>query len=330
MKITILGAGATGGHFALRLAQAGHEVSVIARGATLEAIRARGLQMRVGDSLHTVPVRAEADAGVLGAQDLVLVGVKATQLGGVVDSLAPLCGPDTQVIFPQNGLPWWYGVGIDGDRLPATWPGRALAPRFLRVLAPEQLIGGSIYSANQLDAPGLIRNSSPELNRLDLGSVVPGGGDRVAPIRSVFAAAGIEAPEVADIRAVIWRKLFANMCGSLVALITGSPSSVNRRDPMLAALYHRSVGEALRIAAAHGYDLHASTDPVAMLARIPEHKPSILQDYEAGRPMEIGQIALAPLAFAQVAGVDVPILSTICALATRLAEDRGLYVPEEG
>lgn len=323
MKITVFGAGATGGHFAARLAQAGHDVSVVARGAHLEAMQRDGLTFVSGDERVTVPVRAEADAARIGVQDVVLVGVKATGLAAIADALRPLVGSDTLVVFPQNGMPWWYPVGLTRTPPAPDWQGFALADTFLSYIRPEQLVGGSIYSGNEVMEPGVVRNTSPEFNRLDLGPVPQEGGADVTPLRQAFRETGIEAPEVPDIREIIWRKLFANMSGSIIALITGNRTSVNRTDPALGAIYRRSVAEGVQIAAAYGYDLSVDVD--AMIARIPEHKPSILQDYEMGRPMEIAQIVLAPLAFARAAGLDTPVLQTNAALATRLAEDRGLF-----
>ncbi|MDF0596592.1 ketopantoate reductase family protein [Psychromarinibacter halotolerans] len=324
MKVTVFGAGATGGHFAVRLSQAGHDVSVVARGAHLEAIRSNGLTLLAADDRATVKVRASADATEIGVQDVVLVGVKGAGLAAITQALRPLVGPDTRVIFPQNGMPWWYPVGLTTTPAPPDWADFSIGAGFLDYIAPGQLVGGSIYSANELDAPGVVRNASPGHNRLDLGAVVP-GGDGVEDLRRAFRDAGIDAPDVPDIRAVIWRKLLANMSGSIIALITGNKSSISRKDPALGAVYRRAVGEGMAIAAAYGYDLADTVDVDAMLKSIPEHKPSIRQDFEAGRPMEIGQILLAPLAFARQAGVDTPVLDTLAALAQRMAEDRGLF-----
>lgn len=328
MKIAIFGAGATGGFFAARLAASGHDVSVVARGEHLEAIREHGLTLISGDTRSTLPIRAEADPLALGEQDVVIVGVKATALSATADALPPMVGRETLVVFPQNGMPWWYPVALSGKPPTPELPDFRLADRFLNFISEDQLVGGSIYSANRLDGPGVVCNTSPEWNRIDLGSVGLSPVPRLSDLRAAFTASGIEAHPCHDIRSVIWRKLLANMSGSVIALITGNRSSIVRRDPDLQTAYRRVVSEGLNIAAAHGYDLAADVDVDAMIARIAEHKPSLLQDYEAGRPMEIAQIMLAPRAFARSAGVETPVLDTLAALAARMAADRGLFAPE--
>jgi 2-dehydropantoate 2-reductase len=326
VRICIYGAGASGGHFAVRLARAGHDVSVIARGPHLAAIREKGLQLRSGDEVLSATVAAGEKPGDLGPQEAVIVATKATALPVIAAQIAPVVGKDTLVIFPQNGMTWWYPVGLPAQHpAPPAIPIFDLAKPFLAAMRPDQVIGGIIYSANEVEAPGVIKNNSPTHNRLEIASIAAlsrGRTDRISELRASFESAGILSPDPGDIRAAVWTKLVNNMSGSTIGLATASPSDGARKDPALAEIYCRVMREGLSIAAAHGYAL--DLDPKRMLARLLDHKASILQDYEQGRPMEIAEIVLAPLAFARSARIATPTLDTIAALVTKLAKDRGL------
>ena len=324
MRICVLGAGATGGHFAHRLARAGEEVSVVARGPHLAAIRARGLGLVTDGAPDFVEVATSEDPGELGPQDVVIVGLKATGIPTVAPLLAPLVGSGTLVLFPQNGMPWWYPLGLHETPFPLPdLPIFRAGAELSQLLAPEQVAGGVIYSANELAGPGIVRNTSPERNELSLGPVAGGETEAVGRLRDAFEAAGIGVPGAPDIRLAMWRKLLMNMSGSTLALVTGNRSSIAREDPRLAELYARIMAEGSAIAGAWGYEV--DLDPHAILPRLPHHHPSILQDYQQRRPMEVGEIVLAPAAFARAAGVPSPSLDAIAAIVTRLAVDRGLF-----
>lgn len=324
MRICILGAGATGGHLAWRLAGAGHEVSVVARGAHLDAIRARGLGLTDGGETVFRPVAASDDPAAFGVQDAVAVMVKATGMAAMPPLLAPLVGPQTVVYFPQNGMPWWYPVSA--TPLPHPLPDlpvfRLTAP-FQALLAPEQIAAGTLYTGNEVREPGVVFNSSPGANALTLAAVDPAGEPRAEALRAAIDAAGLRATRPPDLRAAMWTKLLQNMSGSALALATRNRSSISRLDPRLGEIYLRIVAEGNAIAAAWGHPV--AIDGAAVLARAPHHRPSLLQDYEKGRPMEIGEIVLAPAAFARAAGVPCPSLDAVAAIVARLAIDKGLY-----
>lgn len=325
MRICIYGAGASGGHFAVRLALAGHDVSVIARGPHLAAIREKGLQLRSGDAALSATVAAGEKPDDFGPQDVVVVATKATALPAIAAQIAPLIGKDTLAIFPQNGMTWWYPVGLPSRHpVPPALPIFDLAKPFLAVMRPDQVIGGIIYSANEVEAPGVIKNNSPTHNRMEISSIAAPlhGRADVEALRQTFESSGILSPDPGDIRAAVWTKLVNNMSGSTIGLATASPSDGARKDPALSEIYRRVMREGLSIAAAHGYAL--DLDPDRMLGRLLNHKASILQDYEQGRPMEIAEIVLAPLAFARAAKIATPTLDTIAAIVTKLAKDRGL------
>lgn len=323
MRICVLGAGATGGHFAYRLAHAGHDVSVVARGQHLAAIRDRGLGFVSGEETGFVPVAASDDPSDLGPQDAVIVGVKATGLASVSPLLPPLVHDDTLVLFPQNGMPWWYPVG---ETLPHGLPDLPIfriGTAFLDFLKPGQIAGGSIYSGNEVREPGVVFNSSPGRNFISFSELVPEGKAATDRLLAAFDGTGLEATRPPSLRGSMWRKLLQNMSGSAIALATRNRSSISREDDRLRAVYTRIIGEGNAIAAAWGHPV--DIDAAEVNAKIAHHRPSLLQDYEQGRPMEIGEIVLAPAAFARAAGVDCPALDTLAGIVARLAIDKGLY-----
>ncbi len=325
MQFCIYGAGASGGHFAIKLARAGHDVSLIARGAHLAAIRENGLHLQTGGEVMTAKLAATDDPRALGPQEIVIVATKATALPSIATQIGPLIGEDTLVIFPQNGMTWWYPLGLASHcPKPPELPVFELAKPFLAAMRPDQVLGGIIYSANEIASPGVIKNNSPEHNRLEFAQLSGPASDRLSAIRQVLEGAGIISPVPSDIRAALWTKLLNNMSGSTIALATRGTSDAVRNDPALSEIYCRVVREGLSISAAHGYPLADRMDPERMLARLIHHKPSLLQDYEAGRPMEIAEIVLAPIAFARAAEIATPTLDTLGAIVGKLARDRGL------
>jgi 2-dehydropantoate 2-reductase len=325
LRVCVYGAGASGGHLAVKLALAGHKVAVVARGEQLEAIRLRGLTLVAGERGSTVHVQASDSPAEFGLQDVVFVTVKTTSLPAIIDGLEAVVGPDTLVAFLQNGMCWWYPNGLPLDRpAPPDVPIFRLGRSFLKLLRLERVIGGTIYSANEITAPGIVRNTSPDHNRLAIGSIVPGRDRILEPMRAMLEGAGIPTPVVGDIRSAMWTKLMVNMSGSAIALATENKSSISRRDAALAEIFRRLVREGTDIAEAHGYPLRDSVDPDRLLAQLLDHKPSLLQDYERRRPMEIAEIIEAPLVFARAQKVATPTLDALAAIVLRRARDRGL------
>jgi 2-dehydropantoate 2-reductase len=168
-------------------------------------------------------------------------------------------------------------------------------------------------------------NSSPGRNSLTIAAIDPSGAgaEAVEALRRAVDGCGVTATTPDDLRTTMWTKLVQNMSGSTIALATGNRTSMSRQDPRLGALYARIVNEGKAVAAAWGHPV--DLDPAAMLARAPHHRPSLLQDYEQGRPMEIAEIVLAPTAFARAAGIDCPSLDAVAAIVARLAIDKGLF-----
>jgi 2-dehydropantoate 2-reductase len=259
MRCCIVGAGAIGGHLAVKLRRAGHEVAVIARGPQLAAIRAAGLVLEQGGEALHADVRAAESASEVGVQDLVFVTTKATALASIAPLLPPLVGEATQVAFIQNGIPWWYPLGLPAAApRPPQLPVFALAERFLAFLRPGQVLGGVIFSANEVLRPGIVRNNSPVgANVVELGALDDADSAPLRAARGALQEAGIAAPAVEEIRASVWRKLVGNASSSSLAVASGNPMAVPD-DAALQETMLRMLRECLQVAAASGYDVATS------------------------------------------------------------------------
>ncbi len=310
---------------AARLAAAGHDVSAVARGTTLAALREHGLTLRVGGETVRVQIKASDKASDLGPQDVVLSAAKATAPTMLAEGLVPLLGRDTAVIFAQNGIPWWYDISLSPDRprspdLSHLDPDGALRS----AIAPERIIGAVIQSSNEMVEPGIVQNESPANNALLVGEIDDRQSTRIAMLRETLQAARIGSPGVPDIRLALWRKLMVNASASVLSLITGSRLPIVRDDAYIGDLFERVARDVIAAAGAHGIDL-SSFDPAQFRKGPQNHMPSIRQDYDRGRPMEIDAIVMAPGLFARAAGIDTPSLDAVAAIARRMAIERGLY-----
>ncbi len=322
MRICIFGAGAVGSHFAVRLALAGHEVACVMRGAHLRAVQAKGLTLRVGEAEFHASVTASDNPAMLGQQDLVISTLKATSVGSLAEGLPPLLGADTPVVLAQNGIPWWYDIGLPKDHPPP--PDLSFldpGARLRAAIGKARIIGGVIFSSNEVVAPGVVAGLSPDRNRLVIGECNDRASDRIGALRATLEAAKLESPPVAQIREAIWSKLLTNMSLSVLCLLTGQTARGLRDDPVLQDVIPRLVDEANLIAQAYIPEVKR----VTRNAPAPNHKPSILQDYELGRAMEIDVLVRAPAAFARAAGLSTPMLDLIAALAMQKARDKGLW-----
>src|SRR6201996_6676197 len=322
MRICIFGAGAVGSHFAVRLALAGHDVSSVIRGPHLAAMKTNGLTLRVGDQKFHAPVKASDDPAALGPQDLVISTLKATGIASLASGLKPLLGDDTPVIFAQNGIPWWYDIGLPAGHpappdLSFLDPGGAL-----RAAIPKpRIMGGVIFSSNEVVEPGVVANLSPERNMLLIGECDDRASERIGKLRAALAEASIASAPVAKIRETMWSKLLTNMSMSVLCSLTGQTARGVRDDPALQEVIPRLLDEANSIA----QSCYPEVKRVTRTGPAPDHKPSILQDYELGRAMEIDVLVKAPAAFARAASLQTPMLDLMAALAIRQARDKGLY-----
>ena len=317
MQVCVYGAGAVGGHIAARLAASGNDVSVVARGRHLKAIRENGLKLLRGDETIVARVSASDKAADFGPQDFVLVTLKANALGAFAGACAPLLGPRTAVAFVQNGIPWWYAREI--ERLD---PGGKLA----RAVATERILGGVAYSANDVVEPGVVLNHVPNSNMIVIGSAGKHDG-RAGQLRSLLEKAGLSSPPVEDIRQAIWSKLVINLGTSSLCTITGANIAEIRSDARLKELAARLGAEGKAIAHALGVAIERAPQRPGggQTSGLIQHKPSMLQDYERGRPMEVDAQLMAPLALARQKGVATPTLDLAAALVAHKAAAKGLY-----
>jgi 2-dehydropantoate 2-reductase len=322
MRICVFGAGAVGSHVAVKLALAGHDVACVMRGAHLQAVKANGLVLRISGTDYRADVQASDNPAALGPQDLVISTLKATSVGSLADGLQPLLGPETPVVLAQNGIPWWYDIGLPADHpQPPDLSFLDPAGRLRAAIGKERIIGGVIFSSNEVVAPGVVEGLSPDRNRLVIGECDDRGSERISALRATLEDAKLESPPVAQIREAIWSKLLTNMSLSVLCLLTGQTARGVRDDTVLQDVTPRLLDEANQIAQHY----IPAVKRVTRNAPAPNHKPSILQDYELGRPLEIDVLVRAPATFARAAGLSTPMLDLIAALAIQKARDKGLY-----
>ena len=324
MRVCVYGAGAIGGHLAVRLAKGGADVSVVARGAHLAAIQRSGLTVHTDKGELRARVMANDDTAALGPQDAVLVTVKAPSLPSVAAGIAPLLGPDTAVAFVMNGIPWFYfhGIGgaLEGRRLPKIDPDDAL----WRTVGPERAIAGVVYAASEVIAPGVIEleNANP---RVVLGEADGRESQRVQAIAAHIEAGGMQAPVSTRIRDEIWNKLLGNLGNGPLCVLTQVSMQELFKNPLAAETALRVMQEAQAVANALGAHPSGNHDKRIAHSRGIDHKPSILQDLERGRPMEIDGIFDAPLELARMVGVPTPTLDLLVAMIRVRARAAGLY-----
>jgi 2-dehydropantoate 2-reductase len=325
MRITVFGAGAIGGYLAAKLGLAGRtDLSVVARGAHLEAIRAGGLRLIEDGRETAVPMRAAAQAEELGVQDYVVLALKAHSLGPALDQIAPLLGEGTAVVTMQNGVPWWYfhklGGPLEGARLRAADPGGLIWER----LGPERVIGSVVYPAVEVDAPGLIRHV--EGKRFSLGEPSGEKSERVTRLAEELVAAGLQAPVRNDIRSEMWVKLWGNLSFNPISALTGSTladivaDEGTRSVARAMMLEAQAIGESLGVRFLIGVDRR-----IKGAGDVGAHKTSMLQDLDRGRPMEIDALVTAVQELGRLTGQPTPAIDMVLALVRRLAIERGCY-----
>ena len=312
MKVCVYGAGAIGGHFAARAAKGGGEVSVIARGANLVAIRADGLRVLADDDEFCEGVVATDDPATLGPQDVVIVTVKAPALPAVAAGIAPLLGPDTRVVFAMNGIPWFYfhghGGELDGMRLPRIDPDDAM----WRAVGPERAVAGIVYSACVVSAPGTIAVSGP--SKLILGTPDGHASPTTESLAVLFREGGLGIDIAADMRHAIWRKLLLNLFTGPLCLVAQSNIRDMIAEPAAETASRACLAEALAVARAMGHEITIDADRLVAGLHGMTHKPSVLQDFELGRPMEIDAVFDAPLQLARRKGIATPTLDLLVGL----------------
>jgi 2-dehydropantoate 2-reductase len=324
MKICVYGAGAIGGLMAAWLARSGNEVSVVARGAQLDAIRRSGLRVRSNGAVESFAVKADGDPRQFGPQDCVLVTVKAQSLTDVAESITPLLGPDTTVVTAMNGVPWWFfdrlRFGDGRERLESLDPGGKLT----RAMPTERIVGCVIHLAASTPEPGLISHNMGR--KLILGE--PGGKNtaRTKRIADALKEAGFEIIVTGAIEKEFWVKLLGNVSFNPVSALTVSTADRLIQDRQVKDYMINIMREVLAIGRAVGVD--ADIDPEAridMARALGKFKTSMLQDLEAGKPLEIDGLLAGTLEIARKAGVKAPYTESLFGLIKARAQATGQY-----
>ncbi len=323
MRVAVYGAGATGGYLGARLALAGVDTTLIARGPHLEAMRRDGVRLLVeGEELVARPF-CTGDPAEVGPQDFVIVALKTHSAPRVVDLMQPLLGPRTAVVTAQNGVPWWYFHGVGGKweglRLESVDPGG----RQWRGIGPERAIGCVVYVASEIAEPGVVRHLSG--NRFTLGEPSGRTTSRVRAISRTLASAGVQAP-VRDIRQEIWLKLWGNVSFNPISALTLGTLDVVATEPGTRSVARAMMEETREIAARLGIELRMDIERrIDEAVAVGAHRTSMLQDLERGRTMEIDALVASVQELGRLVGAPTPAIDIVLALVRQRAAVAGLY-----
>ncbi|MEO8679834.1 MAG: 2-dehydropantoate 2-reductase [Vicinamibacterales bacterium] len=321
MKIVIAGAGAIGGYIGARLANAGADVVLFARGPHLRAMQERGLRVTSAEGDFAVKPKVTGDLAAIGKADVVFLGVKAHALTALAPTLTPLFGPDTIVVSTQNGIPWWYFQGIGGEleglRLERVDPGGVIAA----AIEPRRVVGSLAYFATDIVEPGVIRHI--EGNRISFGEPDGTKSERARAIAEALIAAGFRCPVTPRFRHEIWVKLLGNVAFNPISALTGGTLEELVRHPDTSRLVRELMVETEAVAGKLGIELPISIDQrMAGAEKVGAHKTSMLQDLEAGRPMELEAVVGAVVELGDRLGVPMPSTRAVYACARMLNDKR--------
>ena len=326
MRICVFGAGAIGGYMGVKLAEAGADVSLVARGPHLAAMKSNGLRLIEETSETTVSPIASDDPEELGVQDYIIVTLKAHSVPGVVSKMAPLIGPNTTVVSGVNGVPWWYfhGVGgvLEGTRLASVDPGDAQWNGF----GPDKVLGCVVYPAAEVVKPGVIKHI--EGNRFSLGEPDGSKSDRAVALSKALMSAGLKAPVRPKLRDEIWVKLWGNLSFNPISALTHATLDVLCTDPGTREVARGMMVEAQEIAEKLGVkfpiDVQRRIDGGAAVGA---HRTSMWQDLDQGRPMEIDALVKSVQELGVLTKTATPTIDTVLALTQLRAKTAGLYHP---
>ena len=324
MKVCIFGSGATGGYMGVELARAGAQVSLVARGAHLQAIRENGLKVLTGEEEHVAHAPATDDPQELGPQDYVIIALKAHSIPGAVESIAPLLGNDTAVVTASNGIPYWYfhehGGALRNTVLQSVDPGG----KQWQFLKPERAIGCIVYPATEVVEPGVVKHVYG--NKFPLGEPSGERTERVEKLSSLLTTAGFEAPVLDQIRDEIWLKLGGNLCFNPISALTHATLDVIAADAGTRAVASAMMTEAQIIAEKLGVRFRVDIERrINGAGRVGAHKTSMLQDLERGRPMEIDALVAVIQEMGQLTATPTPTIDTVLALVRQRAKIAGLH-----
>jgi 2-dehydropantoate 2-reductase len=323
-RICIYGAGAIGGFLGVQLARAGADVSLVARGAHLAAMRSDGLKLLIGGEERVAHPRCTDDPSELGPQDYVIVTLKAHQISGVLDAMKPLLGQESAIVTAYNGIPYWYfhrhGGSLEGTTLEAIDPGA----RQWRVLGPERGIGCVVYPATEVVAPGVIKHDYGD--RFPIGEPSGELTPRIERLSALMTGAGFRAPVLDNIRDEIWLKLWGNVCFNPISALTHGTLDIIASDPGTRAVSRRMMLETQTIAEKLGVQFRVDIERrINGAGAVGAHKTSMMQDLERGRPMEIDPLVTVVQEIGRLLDVPTPTIDTVLALVQQRATIAGLY-----
>jgi 2-dehydropantoate 2-reductase len=321
MKITVIGAGAIGGYVGAKLALAGEEVSFIVRGLNLETIRSRGIKLVMSDGSEHVAthVRATDDYAAVGAQDLVILGMKAHQVAAVAHEVPKLFGPETVVVPMQNGIPYWYfhehAGDYQGHRIVSVDPTGVIGEK----IPAARVVGCVVYPASELIAPGVVQHI--EGDRFPVGELDGTSSARVRRVSECLIRAGFKAPVLDNIRAEIWLKLWGNLTFNPISALSRASLADICQFPLTRTLAAAMMTEAQSIAHKLGITFRVPLEKrIAGAEKVGHHKTSMLQDVEARRPLEIDALLGSVVELGRLTDTPTPHLDTVYALTKLLAK----------
>ena len=314
MRIGIVGAGAIGGLIGVPLARRGHDVSVLARGATLQALRAGSWTIERRSVVDEARVRASDEAAELGVQDTIVIAVKGPSLAAAARALEPMLAPETAVLPAMNGVPWWFLLEGGGSLPPTALASADPDGSIARTIALRHVVGCVVHASAYVSAPGRVVHQAG--NTLIIGEPAETKSQRVAALAGVFADAGLDIVQSENLRRDIWYKLWGNMTMNPISAIVRATSDTILDDDLVVAFMARVMEEAREIGRHIGCDINESVEARMDVARnLGAFKTSMLQDAEAGRPLEIDSIVAAPQEIARLLGLATPNLDTLLGLS---------------
>ena len=330
MKVCIYGAGAIGGWIGAHLAQTGHEVSVVARGANLEALQKNGLQCvqtQAADATLKVNVKVSAQPVDLGPQDLVIVAVKAPAMADVAQGIAPLLGPNTMVMTAMNGVPWWFFQGFGGTLQGTTLNTIDPEGRIAKAIPAHHVVGCVVHASCSMDAPGVVRHHFGQ--GLILGEPAEQSGqvsERVHQLVADLQAAGFTASASVQIQKDVWYKLWGNMTVNPISAITGATTDLILKDDLVRDFVSKVMLEAKAIGEKIGIPIAQTPDDRhAVTLKLGAFKTSMLQDVEAGKTVELDALVSSVRELGQLSGVSTPYTDALLGLSRLHASVNGLY-----
>ena len=324
MKICIYGAGAIGGWIGARLAAIGEPVSVVARGATLAALHTHGLRLQQTEGLLQVPVQAADNAATLGVQDLVVVAVKAPALAEVARGIAPLLGPHTMVLTAMNGVPWWFFQGFGGAYAGTALKAMDASGAIAAAIPARHVVGCVVHASCALQAPGVVQHHFG--NKLILGEPSGQQTERAKALAALLERAGFEAPLSEQIQRDTWYKLWGNMTVNPVSALTGATTDLILDDPLVRDFISQVMREAKEIGTRIGIPIDQQPeDRHAVTRKLGAFKTSMLQDVEAGKPVELDALVTVVQELGVLTAVPTPFTDALLGLARLQARVKGLY-----